>query len=138
MGGKRTNTKMQGRCRYTYAEGDVPGWAKGDGRPARFDLRLTCSDRARLIAVLGEFRREYFAGRGGVSLATIVAERCLPVLEHHVRTLKVGDTATAAFIRAQSEPIPKRDHLRSVYKRLKSKFEPNAEKSAARPKRAKR
>ena len=125
MSSKKENTKLRGRCKYAYAEGDVPAHSATLKRPARFDLRLTCSDRARLIAVLSEFRREYFKDGDSVTFAKIVAERCLPVLEHHIRTQRIGDTATAAFIRAQSEPIPKRDYLRSIYKRLKAKFEPD-------------
>ena len=128
MSAKKNKVQKRGRCKYTYAAGDIPPHSALLKRPARFDLRLTCSDRARLIAVLSEFRREYFKDCDSVTLAEIVAERCLPVLEHHIRTLRVGDTATAAFIRAQSEPIPKRDYLRNIFKRLKARFEPDGNK----------
>jgi hypothetical protein len=124
---------MKSRCKYRYAEDDVPEHCKGLKRPARFDLRLTCSDRARLLAVLSAFRKEYFAdATDDVTYATIVAERVLPVLEHHIRTIRIGDTATARFIRAQAEPIPKRDHLRSIFKRLKERFEPKQKESEAK------
>ena len=117
--------KSKSRCKYRYAEEDIPKHGKGLKRPARFDLRLTCSDRARHLSVFSAFRKEYFAdAKDDVTYARIVAERILPVLEHHIRTLRVGDTATARFIRAQSDPIPPRDHLRSLFKRLKERFEP--------------
>jgi hypothetical protein len=56
--------------------------------------------------------------------AAIYESKLLPTLEHILRKLRHGDSATREFFAKLADPLPKEDHLRAIYKRLKTIFEP--------------
>jgi hypothetical protein len=62
----------------------------------------------------------------GTNYAALYETKLLPTLEHVLRKLRHGDSATREFFARLADPLPKDDYLRAVYKRLKAKFEPDA------------
>jgi len=110
------------RCKHIYTEEEFPTNTGSMNRPARFNLRLTCSARARTHAVFSEFRR-VFSMSPETNYASVYEDKILPTLEHVLRKVKNGDRATAEFFKSLARPLPKEDHLRAVYLRLKAKFE---------------
>jgi len=114
---------MSRKPKHTYTDDAFPTNTGSLTRPARFNLRLTCQTRARTHAVLSKFRR-IFRMKPVANYADVWETKCLPTLEHVIRKVEQGDRATAAFFKTLAEPLPREDHLREVYKRLKAKFEP--------------
>ena len=108
--------------KHEYTDKTFPTNTGSLVRPARFNMRLTCSARARLHAVMQSLRKEYGMG-DNASYADVLEDVGLLILEHHVRALRNGTADVRAYTRAQAKPMPKEDHLRSVYMRLKEKFE---------------
>jgi len=111
------------RCKHTYTEDAYPTNTGSLSRPARFNLRLDCQTRARTLAVLSKYRK-MFSMKPGTNYADVWQSKILPTLEHVARKVEQGDKATSAFFMTLAEPLPREDHLREVYKRLKAKFEP--------------
>ena len=110
-----------GKSIHTYTDAEYPTNTGSLSRPARFNLRFTCSARGRTHTPLIALKKEY--GIKGCE-ADVWEEVGLLILEHHLRAIRNGDTATREFFRRQARPLPKEDHLRSLYNRLKAKFEP--------------
>lgn len=108
--------------KHTYTNESAPTNTGSLRRPARLNMRLTCSARARTHAVLSGLRDEYGADVFGRTYAEVWENLALLILEHHLRTIRTGDTAIAAYTRAQAKPLPKCDHEREKYKRLKEKY----------------
>lgn len=108
--------------KHQYTDKTFPTNTGSLVRPARFNMRLTCSARARLHAVFQALRKEYRMD-DGASYADVLEDVGLLILEHHVRALRNGTADVRAYTRAQARPLPKDDHLRAVYMRLKAKFE---------------
>ena len=117
-------------CKHTYTDDCFPTNTGSLERPARFNLRLTCQTRARTHAVFSGFR-EAFRLPETTSYADIFESKMLPTLEHVLRKIRHGDQATRTFFARLSDPLPKEDYLRTVYQRLKARFEP-AQKPAKR------
>lgn len=115
------------KCKHTYTEDSFPTNTGSLKRPARFNLRLTCQARARTHAVFSGFRSA-FGLPETTNYAALYETRLLPTLEHVLRKLRHGDSATRAFFAKLADPLPKEDYLRQVYMRLKAKFEPPADK----------
>jgi len=114
---------MSRKPKHNYTEDDFPTNTGSLSRPARFNLRLTCQARGRTHAVLIKMRR-IFSMPQTANFADVWETKALPTLEHVIRKVEHGDKATAEFFRTLAKPLPKEDHLREVYKRLKAKFEP--------------
>ena len=108
--------------KHTYTNDSFPTNTGSLVRPARFNLRLTCPARARLHAVMQALRKEY-AMPPSASYADVMEQVGLLIFEHHVRALRNGSADIRAYTRAQARPLPKEDHLRAVYERLRAKFE---------------
>ena len=111
------------KCKHTYTEDQFPTNTGSLHRPARFNLRLTCQARARTHAVFSGFRKE-FELEPSTNYATLFETKLLPTLEHVLRKLRHGDKATREFFAKLADPLPKEDYLRSIYMRLKARFEP--------------
>ena len=109
--------------KHTYTNESAPTNTGSLVRPARFNMRLTCEARARTHAVMQGLRAEYRLAPDA-SYADVWEELGLLILEHHLRTIRTGETALVAFTRAQARPLPKEDYQRAKYERLKAKFEP--------------
>lgn len=114
--------------KHTYTEESFPTNTGSLTRPGRFNLRLTCSARGRTHSVLIGLKEEYKLSPKA-SEADTWEELALLILEHHLRSVRNGDTATREFFRRQARPIPKEDHLLSVFKRLKARFEGHRQQS---------
>ena len=111
------------KCKHTYTDDSFPTNTGSLNRPARFNLRLTCQARARTHAVFSGFRQEFGLPKE-TNYAALYETKLLPTLEHVLRKLRHGDQATREFFAKLAEPLPKEDHLRQAYLRLKAKFEP--------------
>lgn len=109
--------------KHTYTNESAPTNTGSLKRPARLNMRLTCSARARTHAVLSGLREEYGADTFGSTYAEIWENLALMILEHHLRTIRTGEAAIATYTRAQAMPLPKCDYERERYKRLKEKYE---------------
>lgn len=115
------------RGKYRYAGGDVPTNTGSVERPARLNLRLTCSARGRTHSVLIALREKYDLPKDA-SFADVWEQKALMILEHHVRDLEIGDSAVRAYTRTKAEPLPPEDYQRYRYEQLKLKFERPAKK----------
>ena len=111
------------KCKHTYTNEDFPTNTGSLNRPARFNLRLTCQARARTHAVFSGFRSAFGLPKE-TNYAAIYETKLLPTLEHVLRKLRHGDSATREFFAKLADPLPKEDYLRAVYMRLKARFEP--------------
>ena len=111
------------KCKHNYTETDFPTNTGSLNRPARFNLRLTCQARARTHAVFSGYRKA-FGLPDTTNYAALFESKLLPTLEHVLRKLRHGDKATREFFAKLADPLPKEDYLRSIYMRLKARFEP--------------
>ena len=111
-----------GKTKHTYTEDAFPTNTGSLNRPGRLNLRLDCQVRARTHAVFQKFRR-VFGMPKNACYADVWESKILPTLEHTLRKIEEGDTATSAFFKKLAEPLPKVDHLRAIYQRLKARFE---------------
>ena len=111
------------RCKHTYTDEAFPTNTGSLNRPARFNLRLTCSARARTHKVFGKFRK-HLGLPERTNYAAVFETSVLPVLEHVLRKIETGDTATQEFFKSLAKPLPKEDYQLAIYRRLKAKFEP--------------
>ena len=111
-----------GRCKHIYTDETFPTNTGSLTRPARFNLRLTCSGRARVHKVFDAFRSRMNLPTDA-NYAAVFEAVILPTLEHVVWKIDNGDAAVSEFFRSLARPLPKDDHLRAVYLRLKAKFE---------------
>lgn len=109
--------------KHEYTNDSFPTNTGSLERPARFNLRLTCSARARTIKALVELGKEY--GVTGGVLADVWEEVALLILEHHLRNVRsdVVPEGLKALIRAEASRIKPEDRERAIYFRLKKKFE---------------
>lgn len=108
--------------KHVYKEGQAPMNTGSMTRPARFNLRLTCSARGRTHSVLIALREKYDLPKDA-SFADVWEKKALMILEHHVRDLEIGDSAVRAYTRTKAEPLPPEDYQRYRYEQLKLKFE---------------
>ena len=108
--------------KHVYKEGQAPMNTGSMTRPARFNLRLTCSARGRTHSVLIALREKYDLPKDA-SFADVWEQKALMILEHHVRDLEIGDSAVRAYTRTKAEPLPPEDYQRYRYEQLKLKFE---------------
>lgn len=107
--------------KHTYREGEAPTNTGSLSRPARFNMRLTCSSRARTHAVFQNLRTLYRLPHDA-SYADVWEDVGLLVLEHVVRQIVTGETAISQMFMSLGKPLPQRDHLRAKYEQLKFKF----------------
>ena len=116
-------------CKHTYTEDLAPTNTGSLTRPARFNLRLTCQARARTHAVFSGFRKEFGLPKE-TNYAALYESKLLPTLEHVLRKLRHGDSATRQFFAKLADPLPKEDYLRAVFMCLKARFEPSQRQEA--------
>ena len=111
------------KCKHTYTEDQFPTNTGSLHRPARFNLRLTCQARARTHAVFSGFRKEFGLAES-TNYAALFETKLLPTLEHVLRKLRLGLQRSGKGDTKLADPLPKEDYLRSIYMRLKARFEP--------------
>lgn len=106
--------------KHSYTEAEAPTNTGSVTRPARYNLRLTCQARGRTHSILIRLREQYpdLLPKDDTSEASVWEHVCLPILEHHERKLRIGDSATRAFVRAQAKPLPVEDHVKNLAQRM--------------------
>jgi hypothetical protein len=113
------------QTKYTWTDAEAPMNTGSKTRPARLNLRLDCSTRARTHRVLAEIRK--LTGmderKDRKSYADVWEEKALLALEHVVRKVKDGARADRRYFMALFDLLPPEDHAREQYKRLKARFE---------------
>lgn len=85
-------------------------------RTARFDLRCTPSMYARVWKTLEAFKKEY--GMDKASCAEVFEKVVIFVLEHHLRDLRLGDSAMRRYLRSKAAPMPKEDYIKNMKARF--------------------
>ena len=110
--------------KYRWTDDEAPANTGSMSRPARLDLRLNCSTRARTHRVLGEIRK--LTGmderKDRKSYADVWEEKALLALEHIVRKVKDGGRAEKRYFMTLFDLLPKEDYAVEQYKRLKARF----------------
>ena len=109
--------------KHVYTDDLAPTNTGSRSRPARLNLRLTCSDRARTHKVLSEIR-ELLDLPKGWCYADIWSRSALFALEHLVWHLKESPSAMKNLAREMFKPLPTEDYVRNRYAALKERFEP--------------
>ncbi len=122
-----------GKCKHVYTNEEAPTNNGSVTRPARFNMRMTCATRGRWHTALIGLREEYgdLLKGCGKSEADVVERVLLPIVEHHLRKLRIGDSATRRFFRAQAHPLPKEDHVRNLVQQMLPNFDVTVSRKAA-------
>ena len=118
--------------KHVYTNELAPTNTGSLARPARLNLRLTCTDRARTHKVLSEIR-ELLNLPKDYCYADVWSHSALFALEHLVWHLKESPTAMKNLVREMFKPLPVEDYVRNRYAVLKSRLEshkPEQEKLA--------
>ena len=108
--------------KHTYTNNDAPQNTGSRTRPARFNLRLDCSTRARTMKVFSE-TREMLGMPSHYSFADVWQYGLLAALEHCLWHLRESPTAMKTLVRSLYNNLPKEDWVRSKYAELKSRLE---------------
>lgn len=116
-------TKM-GKTKYRYTEEEAPRNTGSVSRPARFNLRLTCSARARTHKVFRDIRKAMGKPDADRSFADDWEELLLPALEHIAWNMREAPRGTRNMMRDLFQPLDKTDWVRNKYAMLKARFDP--------------
>lgn len=111
-----------GHCKHNYTDAEAPTNTGSATRPARFNLRLTCSARARLHKALSAVR-ELTGMDKSACYADVIEEKVLPLLEHTLWNAREAPRGTRCFVLDLFKPLAKEDYVRNRYLRLKDRFE---------------
>ena len=109
--------------KHTYTNNDAPKNTGSLSRPARFNLRLTCSDRARTHKVLSEIR-ELLGLPKDYCYADVWSAAAMPALEHLVWHMKESPSAMKAMAKSMFANLAPEDWVRARYAALKERLEP--------------
>lgn len=115
--------------KHTYTNEEAPTNTGSISRPARFNLRLTCSARARLHKALSSIR-ELTGMDKSACFADVVEQKLLPLVEHTLWNAKEAPRGTRQFVMDLFKPLAHEDWTRNRYAALKARFEPQQEKLA--------
>ena len=111
-----------GKCKHTYTEAEAPTNTGSLARPARFNLRLNCSARARTIKVFSDAKKTFPTREKGGGFAEIWEAYFLPLCEHAMWNLHEGKAVDRAVVHSLFRPIEQRDTKRASYRRLQLSF----------------
>ena len=111
--------------KHKYTEAEAPTNTGSITRPARLNLRLTCSDRARTHKVLCELR-DLLKLPKDYCYADVWSHAGLLALERLVWHIKESPTAMKGVALSMFRPLPTEDHVRNRYAALKKRFETKA------------
>ena len=109
--------------RHTYTEAEAPRNTGSGTRPARFNMRLTCSARARTHKAFSAVR-ELAGLANDASFADVWEEAVLPAIEHILWNAREAPRGTRQFVLDLFKPLAKEDWTRARYERLKARFDP--------------
>lgn len=121
------------KTKYTWTDDEAPLNTGSLNRPARFNLRMNCSTRARTHRIFKNIREMTGMNKrkDRTSYADVWEEKALLALEHIVRRVKNGSKADRAYFLSLFEKLPPEDYARAQYERLKARFEGKSEKRKA-------
>ena len=109
--------------KHTYTEAEAPTNTGSVSRPARFNMRLTCSARARTVKAFREVRE--LTGMGSdKAFADVWEEKILPAVEHILWNAREAPRGTRNMMLDLFRPLAREDWVRSRYERLKARFDP--------------
>lgn len=109
--------------KHTYTDAEAPTNTGSLDRPARFNLRLTCSARARTIKAFDAVR-ELTGMDAGAAFADVWEERILPAVEHILWNAREAPRGTRQFVLDLFRPLAKEDYVRARFERLKARLDP--------------
>ena len=115
--------------KHQYTNATAPTNTGSLSRPARLNLRLDCSTRARTIKVFDETRKMLGMPKD-FSFADVWQYGLLSALEHCLWHLRESPTAMKALVRSLYDNLPKEDWVRNKYAELKNRFEPSSRNAA--------
>lgn len=110
--------------KHTYNELEAPTNTGSIKRPARFNLRLDCSTRARTIRLFKE-AKEAFNFPKDAAFADVWQDKLLLALEHLMWHMRESPTAVKTLAKSMFNPLPTEDYVRNRYAALKSRLEPS-------------
>lgn len=110
--------------KHRYTEAEAPTNTGSVTRPARFNLRLTCSARARTVKVFREVR-DVTGMDAGKTFADVWEERILPAVEHILWNAREAPRGTRNMMLDLFCPLAREDWTRARYERLKARFDPH-------------
>ena len=115
--------------RHTYTDAEAPTNTGSATRPARFNMRLTCSARARTVKAFREVRE--LTGMGtDAAFADVWEEKILPAVEHILWNAKESPRGTRQFVLDLFRPLAAEDRVRNRYAALKARLEPRRPEQA--------
>lgn len=109
--------------KHNYTNAEAPTNTGSLSRPARFNLRLTCSDRARTHKVLSEIR-ELLGLPKDYCYADVWSQAALAALEHLVWHMKESPSAMKTMAKSMFANLAPEDWVRNRYAALRARFEP--------------
>jgi hypothetical protein len=107
--------------KHRYTEAEAPTNTGSLDRPARFNLRLTCSARARTIKAFDAVR-ELTGMDAGAAFADVWEDAILPAVEHVIWNAREAPRGTRNMMLDLFKPLAKEDYVRARYERLKERF----------------
>lgn len=114
---------MSSRCKHTYTDELAPMNTGSINRPARFNLRLDCSTRARTIKVFSDAKRTFPTSEKNGGFAEIWERYFLPLCEHAMWNLHEGKAIDRAVVMSLFRNIELRDTKRATFRRLQMTLE---------------
>lgn len=108
--------------KHTYTEESAPTNTGSSTRPARFNLRLTCSTRARTWKVISEARDAFRNPATKFSGADVWEQFLLPLCEHAIWQLRNGNKSSRLFVASMFGNLDPEDTVRATFKRLNERL----------------
>ena len=112
-----------GKCKHTYTEAEAPTNTGSLARPARFNLRLDCSARARTIKVFSDAKLTFYPQGLNGGFAEVWEKIFLPLCEHAMWNLHEGKSIDRQVVMTLIRPLEKRNTKRETYRRLQMSFD---------------
>lgn len=119
---------MSARCKHTYTDELAPMNTGSISRPARFNLRLDCSTRARTIKLFSTAKDMFQNREKNGGFAEVWEQYLLPCLEHVFWHMKECKSIERQLMQNLFRPIEYRDTMRGTYQRLQMSFDFEAKK----------
>ena len=111
-----------GKCKHTYTDSEAPTNTGSLNRPARFNLRLDCSARARTLKVFSDAKRTFYPNGLKGGFAEVWEKVFLPLCEHAMWNLHEGKAIDRQVVMTLIRPLEQRDTKRATYQRLQMSF----------------
>lgn len=107
--------------KHTYTNDTAPTTNGSKSRPARYNMRQTCSVHARTVKVFKAIK-ELTEMPPSKCFADVWEEKMLPALEHIVWNAKEAPRSTKNFVLSLFSPLPVEDYVVNRRKALNERF----------------